>query len=417
MSKLKTIWQKFKKLIIGFLIGSTALAAGLGAIDTEPVRIETINIDDKSVSVNYTDENSNEDLIIHSDQKDYSGLGTVGIIVSVYNTGQSQNVKFAVSTPNKQGWEIIKVQEYGGEIDVNVSGTPDIITATGTIKGILSSTIKRTTWNDIGQKQYQNAGILRKDVKEKKTEKESNSFYLAKGETKFFKIQLKYSSNDEFFIEAFGDNGGYGHLDPWTYEQNFNGLTTADLTGQDSWSGSTSFDVQTSVMYEGAKAVSVASGADVLISRSVTAISAGSVYFAMRITAATQATVNLMEGANTRINIIFQAPAGNIGIYDNDFGDYRAIGTYSINQWYVVNVEWDNVAQPGKARARRHDGTSWGAWTSWYTVIGGSYTNIDTIRLRQNNNAANTFYFDTITGTDPTIVAAVTGEEYLIIFE
>ena len=32
MSKLKTIWQKFKKIIIGFLIGGTALAAGLSGI-------------------------------------------------------------------------------------------------------------------------------------------------------------------------------------------------------------------------------------------------------------------------------------------------------------------------------------------------------------------------------------------------
>src|SRR3990167_4421757 len=32
MSKIKTIWQKFKKIIIGFLIGGTALAAGLSGI-------------------------------------------------------------------------------------------------------------------------------------------------------------------------------------------------------------------------------------------------------------------------------------------------------------------------------------------------------------------------------------------------
>ena len=31
LTKLKTIWQKFKELIITFLIGGTALAAGLGA--------------------------------------------------------------------------------------------------------------------------------------------------------------------------------------------------------------------------------------------------------------------------------------------------------------------------------------------------------------------------------------------------
>ena len=424
-NKTKNFIKKFKKIIIGFLIGGTALAAGLGVIDMTP-RIEAISLDGKNVSVNYTDENSNESLIIHSDQRDYFGLGTVGIIVSVYNTGQNQNVKFAVSTPNKQGWEMIKVQEYGGETDVIVLGTPEIITATGTIQAILSQTIKKTIWNDVGQKQYQETGIVRKEIKGEKTEKESNSFYIAKGETKFFKIQLKYSSSDEFFIEAFGDGGGYGHLDPWTYEQNFNGLTTGDLNGQDSWSGPVMYDVA-STAYEGSQGVTATPDAQSnVITRTITGISSGSVYFALRkVATPTAGTIFFFAFGDSAVSTsqmrIYFEDNGNISILNGtDNSNVNLLsGTASINTWYPVNVEFDDAAQPDKYRARVYSSGSWQSFSSWYPVLSNAtYTNINTILVRTNEtNSSNLFHFDTITATDPTPAPAVQGEEYQIIFE
>ena len=47
----------------------------------------------------------------------------------------------------------------------------------------------------------------------------------------------------------------------FAYFQDFNALNTADLNGQDSWSGPTNWDVQTTTKYEGAKAAGITGGA------------------------------------------------------------------------------------------------------------------------------------------------------------
>jgi hypothetical protein len=58
----------------------------------------------------------------------------------------------------------------------------------------------------------------------------------------------------------------------WTYEQKFDGLTTGDLNGQDSWSGSTNYDVSTTNPAEGTKCVTITGdGTERQISRTITA--------------------------------------------------------------------------------------------------------------------------------------------------
>ncbi|KKR73257.1 MAG: hypothetical protein UU17_C0040G0004 [Candidatus Nomurabacteria bacterium GW2011_GWA1_40_8] len=198
----------------------------------------------------------------------------------------------------------------------------------------------------------------------------------------------------------------------WTYEQNFNDLATSDLNGQDSWIGSVSFDVQTSVIYEGVKAVSVAGGADVNISRTIPGISSGSVYFAMRKSATPTAGSIFFFAfgeapALSQMRIYFDAD-GNISILNGtDNSNVNLLsGPASSNVWYPVNVEFDDVAQPNKYRARVYSSGSWQPFSSWHPVLSnGAYANIDTVFVRTNDsNVEHAFYFDIITPTDPTVL-------------
>ena len=186
----------------------------------------------------------------------------------------------------------------------------------------------------------------------------------------------------------------------WTYEQNFNSLADGNLSGQDGWMGDVQFDVQTSEIYEGTKGVSaVGDWTSNRINRPFTGVNDGSVYIAMRVSATVHtAPLAFYEGAGYRMAIGF-LNTGYIAIQDNVSG-WVNIQTYNADQWYVINIEFDNVAQANKYRARVYDG-NWSAFSDWKTILGGSYTNIDTISL-YNDQAAATIYWDTIKSTDPT---------------
>jgi len=186
----------------------------------------------------------------------------------------------------------------------------------------------------------------------------------------------------------------------WTYEQLFNGLNDGDLNTQDSWSGDTSFDVQTTEKYEGAKAVSAVTDGNIHeITRSITSISAGSVYVAIRASVTTLDTTILFLEESPDSKMFLGCKSGYFAIYDNSAG-WVNIQTYNANQWYVANIEFNNSTQPDEYRIRIHDGTSWGTWTGWKTVSGGSYTNIDGISF-YHDTATATIWWDTITPTDP----------------
>ena len=196
----------------------------------------------------------------------------------------------------------------------------------------------------------------------------------------------------------------------WAYEQLFNTLNDGDLNGQDSWSGHAGFDVQTSVKYEGAKAVSMSTNISFSnVTRTITGISAGSVYFAMRRTSNSLGTRNTVQlaGSGTVLVYVGLYNTGKIRYYDGNIVSWVDFMDYSANQWYVFNIEFDDVNQPNKYRMRVHNGTSWSDWTSWTDVWNKTnYTVVDGISFEhQAATGAVTCYFDTITPTDPTVPA------------
>ena len=210
----------------------------------------------------------------------------------------------------------------------------------------------------------------------------------------------------------------------WVYEQNFNSLTTGDLNGQDSWSGPVIYDVENTVVYEGANAVGAGvDGSNNVISRTITGVTDGSVYFAMRRSAELDGIffVSLNEGASQEMRIYFTSDGVLSILNGTDNSNVNLLaGASSVNTWYPINVEFDDVAQPDKYRARAYSSGSWQAFSSWYPILtNGTYASIDGIGMRSNSTTCGcTLYVDNITATNPNPPVTVKEtEEYYQIFE
>lgn len=183
----------------------------------------------------------------------------------------------------------------------------------------------------------------------------------------------------------------------WTYEQNFNALTTADLNGQDSWSGDTDFDVIDSLSFEGAKGVRCING-NGEIARAITGVSDGTFYIAMmRPDTAGDASVQLRTDTNTNFYMRIVMESSNISIVRNGGTSNLVVG-YVPNQWYLFKVTIISTS----------------SFKVEYSVSGGAFQNplgnltsettasVDTIRLACGG--VGHAYWDIITPTNPNAV-------------
>ena len=415
----------FKKHIKKFLIAigllGVALAAGIGGIDSPlPLAVLATAIDGKQTSIEYTDDNVGEDLIIRTDKSEYMNFaGNVGFYFSIYNaTKDDQNVKIAFSFNKDYQPE---VWEYDGEQTYEVAEFHPATATSSEIKEYTTyRTVVETKWKELSGNDFTAKTIQRKRTADK-TLKE-NSAFIKSGETKFFRANVKYLTKDreEFFIEAFGDNT-YGHLDPWTYEINFNSPTysTGDLNGQNTWTGSVNFDVITATKYEGDQ------GADGLSTTGWTYIDlpvdtvSGTMYFAVR--------TDKTNGAIVYINGYYGASQfGGIFNFEGDSNKMSTafadgiqdwFGNYNADQWYIVKFYYDGVAH--QVQTSVYDGSSW-TDGALHTLTAAQFSNFTKFQIYLQNVAGTHFYFDNITATNPIAPppsAAPSIESDLIIFE
>lgn len=195
----------------------------------------------------------------------------------------------------------------------------------------------------------------------------------------------------------------------WTYEESFEGFSNAALNGQDGWAGSTSYVVQASVASAGTKAVALSGNlGSVSIAKELPggAVTAGGMYIRMRRTVNDSGLSFTILGnddgtanwAFMRLNASGQAHAF-VG------AAYRLLGTYAVDTWVTFNAEWDIVAHPNEWRCAFHDGTSWGSFSIWGTVNGGSlpigFTGME-FDCDDYLTASGTTYWDQISASDPT---------------
>lgn|SRR3990167_1356308 len=229
MLKLKTIWQKFKKWIIGFLIGGTALAAGIGAIN-EPVVIPIDKIDTTrgEIKMEYTDDNTDETFVLKTDKAKYGGNNNYDVYLAVTNL---RNDEFGVlNLVSSTGQTIKDVSVYfptNSTVDEPVFSNLQIncqqATSTDCYEKVQTGTTTKNVvidnWQTITKRQrtIQN-NFFKKTIKGEYADEEI--IYLFKKGTTFLKMNIDYQDKlgfrDEFYLEIFGENGGYGHLDPLT---------------------------------------------------------------------------------------------------------------------------------------------------------------------------------------------------------
>ena len=444
--KMIKLWQKFKRWVIGVLIGGTALAAGLGAIETETeFRIATISkipvsaqFGTKIKSFTWEDENVGENIIIKTDAKDYRGFGGTRVFFQATNASKiNQNVNLAFSLGENPKWEVRSIQRFDGNETVFITKTrretiptpQGYATTTGNpipsqleIDVEYQATTTRDIWTDLSVSSLiDTKGLKRKDLKGKQTKQQATDLILS-GQTKYYRADVRYpqgTNNEEFFIEAFGDNG-YGHLDPanWNYVVDFEsgeGYSVADLNTQNAWTGDVLYDVQNTVVQKGSQAVGISSGADNTITQdtNITDITAGTAVWEMRKDQATAVDgFDLRfyrQDASLALRCRFKGATDDIDCYGGTDTQLRA--TSLANTWYTFNLQFDATANTATAWIETDSPTTLG-------MAGTSGQDIESIKLVTDQNSTDVFnvYFDNLSdGATP--VAAGINKGYIIIEE
>ncbi len=232
----------------------------------------------KRITFDYSDDNSRENLIIKTDKETYVGLTQAEVYFSVTNKGnKTESVNFQVIFPDDKGdvrsierWVEgipyeVEVADYGPVGYFCQEGWQEFTEtleneepwsafrceSTGEVKSCDSLNEEKTNciidkvqigshketryknkWQSVNlsanpletnQEFFEklfDRGIRRRSIPRNfKVKKSSggNGFFIEPNQTQYFKMEINFplNSSGEFYIEAIGDKGGYGLLDPW----------------------------------------------------------------------------------------------------------------------------------------------------------------------------------------------------------
>ena len=177
---------------------------------------------------------------------------------------------------------------------------------------------------------------------------------------------------------------------PWTYSETFDTLATGQpLHGQGGWkgwnaSGEANYKIQT---YLGSRVAEVAIVTHSTITRDLPApLTRGSVKIVMGKSTSADGRTDvgfMLKDSNGSGRIYARLGRdGHVSIYDHTTGTYLPIlRDYTAGALYEVNIEFDQVSQPNKyrARAKARDAKVEGPWSPWALVNGGAYERITTL--------------------------------------
>lgn len=219
--------QKVKKILIATGIIGIAVASGIAL---QP-KVPFIEVNGQRIEFAYTDNNSNENLIIRTDKQNYSGDQQVDVYAMFENkSGIGQVINFSSFFADKNK-SVSRISELALNVpyEVTIDDYGDVPTATGTSYGIIGNH-KETRYKDEWQgivlsttsiSDYSALlSISALPIKDKKgfLVDKSIQFPLLTDGISYFKATIEfpqYQKKEEFFIELVGSEGGYGHLDPW----------------------------------------------------------------------------------------------------------------------------------------------------------------------------------------------------------
>jgi len=396
--------------------------------------VESFNLNGKSLVIANTDDNKDETLIIKTDTNNYLNIfGNFNVIFSVYNnSGTAQDVDVLISMGGENKG-IGFFGEYTGTKTTitTIPGyeTKEIKTSTTTIPAttVKEQTIISTTtlWTSKTMEDFKteiSKDITRKSIGETKPIK-SFKVSLKANEQKFFKANLVSKDEaEEFYIEAIGAKGAYGHLDPWAYEQSFDSLADGALAGQDSWTkgAATAGTVQATTIF-GTSGKAVYSGNSGSSNyRTVTDITDGTIYFAARFKSSNnnQSGAIILGDNNSKYvaSINAQDSAGLDKIqYLSSSGWNNVWFNLAVNTWYVFSIQFDTSANTVVYGYK----TVGGSWT--YTATLTTYQDASSVDMfRWNEDTTNNSYFDEISASDPdapAVAAVIKPYVPIIIFD
>lgn len=209
----------------------------LSKVDTKVIPVDKIHTSEGEIKVENTDDNSNETFVIKSDKEVYSG-GNFDMIISVTNLREDEEgtLKLVYS----KGETLNSVSRYipvNSTIDVPIYSDVEIscpkkATSTpcyeNTQTGTETQNIIIDSWENIVLKdKTTKSNLLKKETTGEYDDKEIK--YLFPKGTTFLKLNISYEDTatfrDKFYIEIFGEDGGYGLLDPLIMKDVFTGTT------------------------------------------------------------------------------------------------------------------------------------------------------------------------------------------------
>lgn len=374
-----------------------------------------IVIEDRIIEITFTDNNSKEDLIIQVDKENYFNLnGFITVYFSVKNNSNThQAIDLAFSFENENA-HIEKLYVSNGTTEYRKVVQYDLVdTTTTTVKQPIEEIQMITKWDRMYLQELDHIKNIPLNVKDTAAHKKlyKGSGITMVGQATIYKaiIDVKeYKGVKKFFIEAFGDNGSYGHLDPWVYEALFNSGTysTGDLNGQESWSGNAAFDVVSDEYLEGDQSINVQpAGAQIEIEQTGLATGAGDFYAGIYCTS--QGTgepsryVLYDDGSNRMLIFGIKESSGTVYLYWNYNGAADNLTDISLDTWYIFNVEYDGNH---KFRIRwKEQGGEFSSFTDWKDEESASDGTIDEIWLQSSEGGGGTtnVNFDSISPTDP----------------
>ncbi len=411
-----------KRLFIGIGI---ALTLSVVAIALRPVpqygEIKApppINVDGREITFVHTDENKDETLIIYSNSKDYYGFGSIKAYFALTNiSGVGQNVKLTMPTPD--GQKVNRIERYSHNV---VTEHPEIRIPATTVNGSTTEekitpayTEVRTQWLPMGRKQFkQPSNVSRKPTANAAADMETNTVFIDAGETMYFVGSVAFSKEGEFFIEAIGDQGAYGHLDPGAFgaSDDFDSYSAGDLNGGNggsgwsgAWSGNTSYDVEASGPQTSPNRVKASTVGEITIDRSLTSSAdAGDMYFAMQTSTASGSGYQGVEFYNnTTFGGAVQIIQNGVLRVSRSGGTTTLLNPVTANTWYIIHVQWVTTTT-FKVRYAVWNGTSCGSYSSFTAdlTFSNSVSSITKLRLdADDEGTSKVARWDTISSSDP----------------
>jgi len=365
-------------------------------------------IDGIEMSIEYTDDNTDEDLIIHSNKSDYwNWAGSVTTYFSIYNKGKSQDVTIAFSFPRDH--QPLVYEEIGEKITNGYY----LYHATST-EYVATSTL--TIWNELAQENFNKIDLLDTGIA---TALKQNTVSIASGETKFFKAIIRHfpQGREEFFIQAWGSKGAIGILDPWTYTTDFDSFLNDVVTGQDSWTtngAGRDWVVTDTLDWSGGvgKSVVATTSGQRSARRVVDGVTSGEVYRTVYVDtegAGGVPELSMNSNAGEIINTSIADDAGTLtwSYYDNVTLE-TLVAPVLEKVWYEWVVKFDCATDLFDINVRTRGG-AWGATSTGNTMfVNRNCTTIDAIWNKFNNDGW-TIHIDNIgpsSATDPATPAA-----------